>query len=54
MVLDPHAVGLIASTFGVGVLMALTGVHKSVLEWRHRRRICPSCGRDLRSGCACL
>jgi NMD protein affecting ribosome stability and mRNA decay len=54
MELDPHAVGLIVSTVGVAVLMALTGVQKSALEWRHRRRLCPSCGRDLRSGCACL
>jgi hypothetical protein len=53
MELDPHAVAALASTIGAAVLMALSGVHKSALEWRHRRRICPSCGRDLRSRCAC-
>jgi hypothetical protein len=52
MVLDPHAVAVFSSV-GVAVLMALSGVHKSALEWRHRRRICPSCGRDLRSRCVC-
>ena len=40
-------------TPAVGYLMVLAGVHKSMLEWRHRRQLCPSCGRDLRSGCAC-
>jgi hypothetical protein len=33
--------------------MAFAGIQKSALEWKHRREICPSCGRDLRSGCAC-
>jgi hypothetical protein len=51
---DPHTLGMVVSTFGVAVLMMLTGVKKSALEWRQRRRLCPSCGRDLRSGCACL
>jgi hypothetical protein len=54
MALDPHAIGLIVSTVGVAILMMLCGVQKSALEWRNRRRLCPSCGRDLRSGCACL
>jgi len=34
-------------TLGVGWLMALAGVQKSVLEWRKRRRTCPSCGREI-------
>jgi hypothetical protein len=54
MAMDAHAIDLIVSTFGVALLMMLCGVHKSALEWRNRRRICPSCGRDLRSGCGCL
>jgi hypothetical protein len=54
MQLDPHMVGLLAGTVGAGLLMALAGVQKSALEWRHRRRICPSCGRQLRSGCTCV
>jgi hypothetical protein len=53
MQLDPHLVGLVA-TIGAGVLMALSGLQKSGLERRQRRRICPSCGRDLRSRCTCV
>ena len=53
MALDPHAAAIFATTVGAAVLMALSGIHKSGLEWRRRRRICPSCGRDLRTGCAC-
>jgi hypothetical protein len=53
MTLDPHVAGLVlAST--VGLLMTLAGLGKNGLEWRQQRRICPSCGRTLRSGaCAC-
>ncbi|HEX6490391.1 MAG TPA: hypothetical protein VF002_03325 [Gaiellaceae bacterium] len=53
MRLDPQLAGLLASTFGVAFLMAFSGVQKSALEWKHRRQICPSCGRDLRSKCSC-
>jgi hypothetical protein len=53
MPLDPHIVGLIASTFCVALLMALSGIEKSALDWKSRRRSCPSCGRQLRSGCSC-
>ncbi len=50
---DPHFAALIASC-AVGLLMALAGLQKSALELRRRRRICPSCGRELRGGsCAC-
>jgi hypothetical protein len=43
--LDPQlAVAFIATT-AVGFLMLLSGVHKSLLEWRHRQRHCPACGR---------
>jgi hypothetical protein len=34
---------------GAGVLMLRIGVQSKLLEWRSRRRRCPSCGR-LRSG----
>jgi hypothetical protein len=50
---DPHAVALAASTLCVGLLMALSGMQKSVLDWKNRRRMCPSCGRRLSSGCIC-
>jgi hypothetical protein len=54
MAIDPHLVLLGAMTVGVGYLMAVAGVQKSALEWRRRRRRCPSCGRELRRGtCRC-
>jgi hypothetical protein len=52
--LDPHLAVLFVCTTGVGFLMLVSGVHKSTLEWRRRRRICPSCGREIQSGtCGC-
>jgi hypothetical protein len=55
MALDPHVAGFFAMTTGVGALMMLAGVGKHALEWRRRKRVCPSCGRDLRvGGCRCL
>jgi NADH pyrophosphatase NudC (nudix superfamily) len=51
---DPHLAALAASTAGIGLLMALAGVQKSALEWRRRRRICPSCGHEVRRrACGC-
>jgi len=38
---------LLASTAGVGLLMSWAGIQKSALEWKRRRRICPSCGREI-------
>jgi NADH pyrophosphatase NudC (nudix superfamily) len=53
MTADPHFAALVA-TSGVCFLMAISGVQKSVLEWKRRRRICPSCGRELRGrACGC-
>jgi hypothetical protein len=49
--ITPQLAALIIST-GVGVWMAVAGVHKSVLEWRRPRRTCPSCGRII-DGRAC-
>jgi NADH pyrophosphatase NudC (nudix superfamily) len=46
-IVTPQLVGLFAATTGVGVLMMLVGVQKSMLEWRRRRRPCPSCGRTI-------
>jgi len=51
MSLDPH-LAMLLSTTGVGLMMAIAGLRKNGLEWRQRRRICPSCGRELR-GSAC-
>jgi NADH pyrophosphatase NudC (nudix superfamily) len=51
---DPHLTFLVVSTACVGVLMSLAGLQKSALEWKRRRRICPSCGHQLRGRhCAC-
>ena len=45
---------LLASTMGVGYLMIVSGVLKNALEWKRRRRICPSCGHQLRGrACGC-
>ena len=43
----PQLAGLFAATTGVGFLMMLAGVQKHALEWRRRRRNCPSCGRHI-------
>jgi len=53
MALGPHVLGLFASTFCVALLMTLSGIQKSTLDWKNRRRHCPSCGRRLGSGCSC-
>jgi NADH pyrophosphatase NudC (nudix superfamily) len=50
--LEPHLVMLMLLTAAAGLLMTMAGVGKRGLEWRHRRRFCPSCGRDLHV-CAC-
>jgi hypothetical protein len=53
MLLAPHVLGLFASTVCVALLMTLSGIQKSTLDWKNRRRHCPSCGRRLASGCRC-
>lgn len=45
--LSPELAALFAASTGVGVLMMLAGIQKSMLEWRHRRRSCPACGRTI-------
>jgi len=40
-----HIALLAVLTLAVGYLMAVAGIQKSALEWRRRRRTCPSCGR---------
>ena len=53
-ILDSHSAVLLATTTGVGFLMLLSGLHKSALELRRRRRVCPSCGREIRGRvCGC-
>jgi hypothetical protein len=45
----PHLLLAMVLSAGAGVLMLRIGVQSKLLEWRSRRRRCPSCGR-LRSG----
>jgi hypothetical protein len=45
MELDLNIAILAVLTIGVGYLMVVAGVHKSMLEWRRAGRLCPSCGR---------
>ncbi|MES1248661.1 MAG: hypothetical protein ABUS54_13415 [Actinomycetota bacterium] len=37
------------ATLGAGWLMTYAGLSKSALELRRRRRICPSCGKHMRT-----
>jgi hypothetical protein len=34
-------------TLAAGYLMLVAGLQKSALEWKRRRRVCPSCGRNV-------
>jgi ribosomal protein L37AE/L43A len=47
MELDPHITLIAVVTMGVGYVMTVAGIHKSLLEWRRRGRVCPSCGRTI-------
>ncbi len=49
MTLDSHFVILALMTLAAGWLMTVAGVHKRALEWRRRRRVCPSCGRLIQA-----
>jgi hypothetical protein len=52
--LSPQLATIFAVTTGAGFLMILSGLHKSMLELRRRRRSCPSCGRFIHgSACGC-
>ena len=51
--LDPQILATLVGTTGVGFLMLMAGMQKSALEWRRRRRSCPSCGRHI-EGRVCL
>ena len=49
MTVHLHIVMIAILTIGVGWVMMMAGVQKSALEWRRQRRICPSCGREIRA-----
>jgi hypothetical protein len=42
-----HNFILVASSMGIGYLMVKAGLGKNALETRRRRRVCPSCGREI-------
>jgi hypothetical protein len=42
-----HIAMLAILTVGIGWTMMTAGLQKSALEWRQRRRVCPSCGRHM-------
>ena len=49
MTLNLHIALLAILTIGIGWMMMTAGVQKSALEWRQRRRVCPSCGREIQA-----
>jgi hypothetical protein len=49
MHLDPHVAVAAFSSLAAGWLMLTAGLHKSALERRRRKRVCPSCGREIRA-----
>ena len=49
MQLDPHVAIAAVSTLGAAWLMITAGLQKSALERRRRRRVCPSCGREIQA-----
>ena len=49
MTMNLHIAMLVILTIGIGWVMMSAGLQKSALEWRQRRRICPSCGHEIRA-----
>jgi formate dehydrogenase maturation protein FdhE len=49
MHIDPHVAIAALSTLGAAWLMIVAGLEKSALERRRRRRVCPSCGREIQA-----
>jgi hypothetical protein len=47
MHLDSHITIATVTTLGTAWLMIVAGFQKSALEKRARRRVCPSCGREI-------
>ncbi len=47
MHLDLNLAIAAVTTLGAGWLMLSAGLQKSALERRRRRRVCPSCGREI-------
>ena len=47
MTFDPQLATLVALFMAVAWTMTFAGVRKHMLEHKHRRRVCPSCGRHI-------
>ncbi len=47
MTTSAQVVPLLTATSGVAFLIMLAGVQKNALEWRRRKRSCPSCGHRI-------
>ena len=47
MHIDPQVALVAITTLGAGWLMMAAGVEKNALERKRRRRLCPSCGRQI-------
>jgi len=45
--MTPHLMILLITTSVIGYLMTFAGLKKNALEFRRRRRVCPSCGREI-------
>ena len=49
MHLDPHVAVAAGATLAAAWLMITAGLQMSGLEHRRRRRVCPSCGREIQA-----
>jgi len=49
MTMNTHIAILVIATLGTGWMMMQAGLQKSALELRRKRRICPSCGHEIRA-----
>jgi hypothetical protein len=47
MSIHPQIAILVIVSCAAGYLMVVAGLQKNALEWRRRRRTCPSCGRVI-------
>ena len=46
--MNAQTLTLVLSSTAVGYVMVKAGLSKHALEFRRRRRVCPSCGREIR------
>ena len=47
MMLDPQLVAFAALAMAIAWTMTFSALKKHALELKRRKRICPSCGRDI-------